>query len=99
MFHNLKKDEAHLIMLKLGKFGFKTNVIPNEIEKYISFSIHNKFIYLFLSSSIDILVKNLDENGFKHLGQEFDSGVLDLIRQKGIYLYEYMSSFKTFNEK
>ena len=33
----------HIIMEELGKFNFKTNVIPNGLEKYMSFNINNKF--------------------------------------------------------
>ena len=28
-FHNLKNYDSHLIMPELGKFNFKTNMIPN----------------------------------------------------------------------
>ena len=33
------------------------------------------------------------------MSQGFDSNVLDLVKQKGIYLYEYMSDFKKFKEE
>ena len=42
MFHNLKDYDTHLIMQELGKFDLKINVIPNGLEKYRSFSLHNK---------------------------------------------------------
>ena len=55
------------------------------------FSIDNKlrFIdsFLFLSSSLDSLVKNLSEDHFKYLSQEFDSNVLDLFKQQEFYSY------------
>ena len=41
-FHNLKNYDSHLIMQELGKFDLKINVIPNGLEKYMSFSINNK---------------------------------------------------------
>ena len=47
---------------------------------------------------IDSLVKNLGENDFKHLIQEFDSEVLDCVKQKGSYPYKYMFDFEKFNE-
>ena len=53
----------------------------------------------FLSSSSDSLVKNLNWNNFKYLSQEFDSNVLDLVKQKGFYPNEYMSDFKKFKEQ
>ena len=63
----------------------------------MSFSLDNKLIFIdsfqFLSSSLDSLVKSSGENDFKHLSQEFDSEVSDLVTQKGFYLYEYMCDF------
>ena len=69
--------------------NLKINVIPNGLEKYMSFSINNKLIFFdsfqFLRFSLDSLVKNLDKNDFKYLSQEFDNNVLDLVKQKGLY--------------
>ena len=62
VFHNLKNYDSHLIMQELGKFNLKINIIPNGLEKYMSFSINNKLRFIdsfqFLSSSFDSLVKN-----------------------------------------
>ena len=52
-----------------------------------------------LSSSWDCLVKNLRKNDFKYLSQQFDGEVLDLVKQRGFYLYEYVSDFESFKEK
>ena len=53
-------------MQELGKFGFKINIIPNELEKCISFSINNKLAFIdsfqFLNSSLDTLIKNLGKD-------------------------------------
>ena len=74
-------------MQELGKLNLKLNVIPNGLEKYMSFSINNKLSFIdnlqFLSSSLDSLVKNLAKDDFKYLSQEFDNNVLDLFNQKG----------------
>ena len=90
-------------MQELGKFSLKINVMPNGLEKYISFSINNKlsFIYSFqfLSSSLDSLVKNSSKDDFKYLSQEFDNNILDLVQQKVFYPYEYMTDFKRFEEQ
>ena len=48
---------------------------------------------------MDSLVKNLNKDDFKYLSQEFNNNVLDLIKQKGFYPYEYMSDFKKFEEQ
>ena len=42
-FHNLKNYDSHLIMQELGKVNLKISVIPNGLEKYMSFTINNKF--------------------------------------------------------
>ena len=39
-FHNLKNDDSHLIMQELSKFNLKIYVIPNDLEKYMSFNIN-----------------------------------------------------------
>ena len=51
---------------------------------------------LFMNSSLDKLVKNL--NDFKYLREAFKRGKLELVKQKGIYPYEYMDSFKRFKK-
>ena len=93
----------HLVIQELGKFNLKINVITNGLEKYISFSINNKFSFIdsvqFLSSLLDSLVKNLGKNDFKYLIQELDNNILDLLKQKGFYPYEYMSNFEKFKEQ
>ena len=60
VFHNLKNYYLLLIMQEPDKFIYKINVIPNELEKDMSFNINNKLILVdsiqFLSSSLDSLV-------------------------------------------
>ena len=103
VFHNLENYDSYLIMQELGKFNLKLNIIPNGLEKYISFSINNKVSFIdsfqFLSSSLDSLTKNLDKDYFKYLSQEFYNNALDLVKQKGFYPHEHMSNFEKFNEK
>ena len=53
----------------------------------------------FINSSFEKVVKNLSDDGFKHLTEEFGSKNLELLKQKGAYPYEYMDSFKRFNEE
>ena len=52
---------------------------------------------LFMNSSLDKLLKNL--NDFKYLSNVFKDEQLKLVKEKGIYLYEYMNSFKRFKEE
>ena len=90
-------------MKELDKFYLKINVITNGLEKYMSFTINNKLSFIdsfqFLSSSLDSLVKNLNKDDFKYLSQEFDNNVLDLVKQKAFYPYEYMSDSEKFKEE
>ena len=69
----------------------------------MSFSINNKLRFIdsfkFLSSSLDSLFKHLNKDDFKYLSQKFDKNVLDLVKQKGFYPYEYMNNFEKFEEE
>ena len=51
----------------------------------------------FMNSSLDKLVKNFSDKDFKYLIEESGSKNLELLKQKGVYPYEYMNSFKRFN--
>ena len=46
-----------------------------------------------MNSSTYALVKNLSDNDFKYLSQEFSGNLLELIKQKGVYPYKYMDNF------
>ena len=48
----------------------------------------------FMNFSLDKLVKNLSENDFKYLTEEFGSRNLDLLKQRSAYPYEYMEVLK-----
>ena len=52
-----------------------------------------------MNSNLDKGVKNLSDENFKYLVEEFDSENLELLKQKGAYPYEYMNSFKRFHEE
>ena len=52
-----------------------------------------------MNSSLDKLVKSLSDNNFKYLTEEFGSKNLEHLKEKGAYPYEYMDSFKRFNEE
>ena len=55
-----------LLFQELSKFNLEISVIPNGLEKYMSFTINNKLNFIgsfqFVSSSRDNLVKNLDKD-------------------------------------
>ena len=53
----------------------------------------------FMNSSLDKLVKNLSDEDFKYLVEEFGSENLELLKQKCHYPYEHMNCFERFNEE
>ena len=50
-----------------------------------------------MNSSLDALVKNLSDNDFKYLSQEFTGTLLELVK-KGAYAYDYANSLKKFSD-
>ena len=86
IFHNLKCYDSHLIFKELNKFNRKISVIPNGLEKRMSFSLNRNIVFidsmLFLSSSLDKLAKNLSSEDFKYLSEEFSGEKLQLVKQK-----------------
>ena len=103
IFHNVKGYGSHLIFNELDKFDVKINIIPNGLEKYRVFFLSKNLVLIdsmqFMSSSLDKHVKNLSDEDFKYLVEEFGSENLELLKQKGDYPYEYMNSFERFNEE
>ena len=103
IFHNLRGYDSHLIFNELDKFDVKISVIPNGLEKYMAFFWNKNLVFIdikpFMNSSLDKLVKNLSDEDFKYLAEEFGSKNLELLRQKGDYSCEYMNSFERSNEE
>ena len=52
-----------------------------------------------MNSSLEKLVKNLSDDYFKYLTEEFDSKNLELLKQKHAYTYEYIDNFERFSEE
>ena len=103
IFQNLRGYDSHLIFRELNKFDVKIDVIPNGLEKYMAFFLNKNLVFIdsmqFMNSSLEKLVKNLSDNDFKYLTEEFGSKNLELLKQKDAYPYEYMDSFKRFGEE
>ena len=100
IFHNLRGYDGHLITQEISKFDIKISVIPNGLEKYRAFTINKNLIFIdsmqFINSSLDVLIKNLSDNEFKLLLQEFNGDLLKLVKQKGVCRYEYRDILKSF---
>ena len=103
IFHNLRGHNSHLRFCELNKFDVKIDVISNGLEKYMTFSLNKNVVFIdriqFMSSSLEKQVKHLSDDDFKYLTKEFSSKTLELLKQKDAYPYEYMDSFKRFNEE
>ena len=100
VFHNLRGYDAHVLMESLGKYKErKLSCIPNNSERYISFSLGTlRFIdsFQFLGTSLEKLVDNLAAEGkdkFKLLTRHtVDPTKQDLLLRKGVYPYDYVDN-------
>ena len=63
----------------------------------MAFTINKNLVFIdsmqFMNSSLDLLVKNLADKGFKHLFEKFRGKYLEVVKEKEINPYEYMNSF------
>ena len=84
IFHNLRRYDIHLIFDELNKFDVKNDVIPNGLEKYMAFFLSKNLVFIdsmqFMSSSLNKLVKNLPDDDFKYLTEEFGFKHLELLK-------------------
>ena len=69
---------------EITKFNVTVDVIPNGLQKYMAFIINKNAVFIdsmqFMNSSLDALVKNLTDNDFKYLSQEFNGEQLNLVK-------------------
>ena len=106
VLHNLKNYDGHIIMQGMKQVGKeKITCIPNNMEKYVTFSIGKHLLFLdsfqFLSSSLDNLVKNLSKEGlskFSYLTENIPHIDAQLLVKKQSYPYEYMDSWDKLKE-
>ena len=78
------------------------NVIPNNIEKYMAFMLDGLvFIdsFQFMSSTLEKLVNNIPEGKFKYISKVFQGQKLKLMKQKGVYPYDYCNDTLVYKEK
>ena len=58
----------------------------------MTFFLNKNLVFIdsmqYMNSSLDKLVKNLSDEDFKFLVEEFSSENLELLKQRGAYLYE-----------
>ena len=84
MFHNLRGYNSHLIFSEFDNFDEEISVIPNGLEKYMAILLNENLVFIdsmqFMSSSLDKLVKNLSDEDFKYLVEEFGSKNLEFLK-------------------
>ena len=76
VFHNLKGYDSHLILSHIKKCHEDVDVIPNNTEKYTSFSFGEATFIdscQFMQASLDSLAKNLEKNNFKNVRRFIES--------------------------
>ena len=68
----------------------------------MAFTINNNLVVIysmqFMNSSLDSLVKHFSDNGFKYSSQKFSGNLPELVKQKGVYPFEYINNFTKFSE-
>ena len=110
LFHNLAGYDAHLFIKTMGLTEGDVKCIPQNDEKYISFSknvvvddeghtVELRFLdsmKFVANMGLDKLVSLLDKDQFKNLERHL--GTNDLLKKKGVYPYEYMDDFSKLSE-
>ena len=104
IIHNARNYDTHLLMEGLGKFAgsMRINCIPQNSEKYLSFSL-GELVFVdslqFLNSSLEKLVETLDDSQFVHLTRFYPKKEqFDLLKRKGVFCYDYLTDKSVFEE-
>ena len=81
----------------------KVNVIATNAEKYMAIYLdkHLAFIdsFQFMSSSLAKLVENLPSEKYIYTSEAFQGEKLTLMKEKGVYPYDYVDAVEKFAEK
>ena len=102
VFHNLRGYVSHLLMQAISKVEGRVSCIPNNMEKYIFFSLGQlRFIdsAQFLLASIDKLVAANPPEAFQIIAKhEPNRERREILMRKGVYPYDYMDTLDRFEE-
>ena len=101
VLHNLHGYDGHLIVKGLKSEFAKVQVIPQNMEKYLSLAVGQlKFIdsFRFTPKGLDVLAKTLVDDEFRYLRESCTSNHFGLIRRKDVYPYDNMDTFDRFDE-
>ena len=100
IFHNLRGYDSHLVFHELKKIDEKIVVIPNGFEKFMTFILNKNLVFIdsmqFMNSSFEKqkLAKNVLDDDFKYLIQEFGSKNLKLLKQNMLILMSTQTVLK-----
>ena len=99
--HNSRNYDTHLLMQAISKVDGNITCIPNNMEKYMTFSLGDlvfKDSFQFLGSSLDSLVKANKPEDFEIFNDHIPEEYVSLLLRKGIYPYNHMKSWDSFEE-
>ncbi|XP_068084002.1 uncharacterized protein [Anabrus simplex] len=112
ILHNLSGYDSHFIIKEFGASDERIDLIPQNKERYISFTkflkvndkytIKLKFIdsLRFMPSSLDQLSSNLHSEQFTEIRRFFPNDEeFNLIRRKGVFPYEFIDSVERLEER
>ena len=98
----MRDHDSHLIFYDLNNSVVKISVTANGFEKYMVFFGGKNLVFIdsmqFMNSSLNKRFKNLSDEDFKYLVEEFGSKNLELFKN-GAYTYECMNSSKDLRKK
>ena len=102
VFHNLRGCDSHLLIQVMSRVKGRVSCIPNNTEKYISFSL-GQFRFIdsakFLLASLDKLVAANPAEAFQITARyEPNQQLRELLLRKAVYPYEHMESWGRFAE-
>ena len=76
------------------------SVIPNGLEKYMAFTTNTNLVFIdsmqFMNSSLNSLVKNLSDNDFRYLSEEFSGELLRLVKKKECIHLNIRTALRSF---
>ena len=107
VFHNLRGYDSHLIISAVGATTIEDDLdktihcIPNNMEKYMTFSIGQlQFIdsYQFMADSLDNLSRNLQPQDMRITAEKTKPHLFSLMTKKGIFPYDWLDSMDRMTE-
>ena len=112
VFHNLSGYDSHLFIKHLGFSEGNIDCIPNNEERYISFTkriqvgetkpLHHQIRFIdsfkFMATSLDNLVNKLPKDDFNNVKRYYADDKLSLLTRIGVYPYEYMDTLEKLKE-